>query len=111
MTMSYFPSILITVAGNDRLVSKQSHPAGLDFVFTFLSTLQPLTLCGIDGGHFVGLAGCPADAGAVHSSDAEVVGVAHFQAMHRVFTNSHWSIIALDPGVAASFTPTEQTGR
>lgn len=109
--MSYFPSILITVAGNDRLVSEQSHPAGLDFVFTFLGTLQPLTLRGVNGGHFVGFAGRPADAGAVNSSDAEVVGVAHFQAMHRIFTNSHRSVIALDPGVAASFTPTDQTGR
>lgn len=109
--MSYFPSILITVVGNNRPVSKQSYPAGFDFAFTFLGTLQPLALGVVDGGHFVGLAGRPADAGAVHGSDTEVVGVAHSQAVHRVFTNLHWGIVALDPGVAAGFTPTDRTGR
>lgn len=105
--MSYFPLILITVAGNDnnRPVMKQSPPAGLYFAFTFICTLQPLALGSVEGGHFVRLAGRPADAGAVHGSDPEVVGVAHFQAVHRVFTNLHWGIIALDPGVTASFTP------
>lgn len=113
ITTSYFPSILITVAGNDnnRPVRKQSYPAGLYFVFTFLGTLQPLALGSVEGGHFVGLAGRPADAGAVHGSDPEVVGAAHAQAVHRVFTDLHWGIVALDPGVAASFTPTPRTGR
>lgn len=107
--MSYFPSILITVAGNDnnRPVRKQSCPAGLYFLFTFLGTLQPLALGGIEGGHFVRLAGRPADAGAVHGSDPEVVGVAHAQTVHRVFTNLHRGVVALDPLVAAGFTPAD----
>lgn len=106
--MSYFPSILITVAGNDssRPVRKQSYPTGLCFVFTFISTLQPLALGFVECGHFVGLAGRPADAGAVHGADAEVVGAAHFQSVHWVFTNLHRGVVALDPGVAASLTPT-----
>lgn len=89
-------------------VRKQSHPAGLCFAFTFISTLQPLALGVVEGGHFVGLAGRPADAGAVHGADAEVVGASHFQAVHRVFTNLHRGIVALDPGVAASLTPTHR---
>lgn len=85
--------------GNSR------NPAVLYFVFTFIGTLQPLALSSIEGGHFVRLAGRPADAGAVHGSDPEVVGAAHAQAVHRVFTNLHWGVIALDPSVAPGFTP------
>lgn len=82
-------------------------PVGI-FAVTFLCTLQPLALGGVDGGHFVRLAGRPADAGAVHRSDAEVVGVAHAEAVHRVFTDLHRGVVALDPGVAADFTPAER---
>lgn len=111
ITMSYFPSILMTVAGNDnnRLVSRKLHPASLDFVFTFLGTLQPLVLGGVDGGHLVRLPGWSADAGAVHSSDPEVVRVAYAQTVNRVFTNIHRGVVALDPGVASSFTPVNHT--
>lgn len=113
MTISYFPSILITVAGNDnnKPVRKPPHPDSLYFVFTFIGTLQPLTLSGVESGHFVRLAGWPADADTIHGSDPEVVGVAHLQAVHRVFTNLHWGVVALDPAVAASFTPTNQSRR
>ena len=111
ITMSYIPSILMTVAGNDnnRLVSRKLHPASLDIVFTFLGTLQPLVLGGIDGGHLGRLPGWSADASAVHSSDTEVVRVAQVQAVNRVFTNIHWGVVALDPDVASSFTPVNHT--
>lgn len=107
--MSYFPSILTTVAGhNNRPIRKQSYAAGLYFEFTFLGTLQPLALGRVEGGHFVRFAGRPAHPGAVHGSDTEVVWASDAQAMNRVFTNLHRGIIALDPGVAARFTPAGQ---
>lgn len=77
--------------------------------FTFLGTLQPLALGSIDDGHSVGLAGRSADAGTVHGPDPEVVRVAHFQAVNRVFAHTDGGVVALDPGVAAGFAPVHQT--
>lgn len=106
ITTSYFPSILITVVGKqtetlaNQAASRLRHSA-----FTFLGTLQPLALGGVDGGHLVGAAGRPADACAVHRSDAEVVGASHTQAVHRVFAHFHRGVVALDPVVGASLAP------
>lgn len=110
--MSYFPPILITVVGKQQQHNHQETSVcrlPVHFVFTFFGTLQPLTLRGVQRGHFVGLAWRSADAGAVHSPDPEVVGVAHAQPMCRIFANLHWGVVALDPGVAAGLTagPTE----
>lgn len=77
-------------------------------VITFLFTLQPLALGRVEGGHLVRLAGRPADASAVHSPDPEVVGAAHAQAVHRVFTNLDGGVVALDPGVAAGLAPVDE---
>lgn len=77
----------------------------LHSAFTFLGTLQPLTLGRVDGGHLAGPAGRPADAGAVHRSDAEVVGASHTQTVHRVFAHFHRGVVALDPVVGASLAP------
>lgn len=109
--MSYLPSILITVAGNgnDRYVSKRWRPAASGVTFTFLGTLQLLALDSVERGHLVRLAGWSADASAVHGPDAEMVCVAHFQAMNRVFANIDGGVVALDPGVTAGFTPVHQT--
>lgn len=90
-------------------VSKRWRPAASDVTFTFLGTLQPLVLSRVDGGDFVGLAGWPADAGAVHGPDAEVVRASCFQAVNWVFANVDGGVVALDPGVAAGFTPAQQT--
>lgn len=107
--MSYFPSILTTVAGkNDSWVRKHSSPSLLEMMFTFIGTLQPLVLGGVQGGHSLRPAGRPADAAAVHGSDPEVVGVADAQAVHRVLADLHWGVVALDPGVASCFTPAHQ---
>lgn len=90
-------------------VSKRWCPADADVTFTFLGTLQPLALGRVDGGDFIGLAGRPADAGAVHAPDAEVVRAARFQAVNWVFANIDGGVVALDPGVAAGFTPAHRT--
>lgn len=112
ITMSYFPSILITVRSeNSRSIRKHSYLAVECFVFTFLFTLKPLALGSVDCGHLIWLARCSADAGAVHGSDAEVVGAAQAQAVYRVLTNLYWGIIALNPGVTANFTPTQDIGK
>lgn len=109
--MSYLPSILITVAGNDsdRYVSKRWCPAASGVTFTFLGTLQLLAFGSVDRSHLVRLAGRSADASAVHGPDTEMVCVAHFQAMNRVFANIDGGVVALDPGVTAGFTPVHQT--
>lgn len=76
--------------------------------FTFVGTLQPLALGGVQGGDFLRLAGRPADADFVHGSDPEVVGVAHAEAVHRVFTHLHGGVVALDPSVGTDVTPERQ---
>lgn len=86
----------------NRAASRLLHSA-----FTFLATLQPLALGGVDGGHLVGPAGRPADAGAVHRSDAEVVGASHAQAVRRVFAHLHRGVVALDPVVGAGLAPAD----
>lgn len=114
ITTSYLPSILITVAGNNhnRGVSPLAPPLHPFIAFTFLTTLQPLALGWVNGGHLLGPAGWPTDASAVDGADAEVVAASSAEAMDRVFAHLHGGVVALDPGIGAglaSVSPRDTT--